>query len=128
MSTERDELVLDIMQHPWLVKGEFTGACPSCPGLTIEGGHNSPSHAGHIADAVLAAGYRRPRTITTTEELDALLFEAVILDSYGTAYVCLKHAPTENQWDCPALTNENMPSWAIVDHGPFTVLHEGNAA
>jgi len=65
MSTARGELVTDIMQHPWLVKGEFTGACPSCPDLTIEGGYNSPSHAGHIADALLIAGYRKPRTIAS---------------------------------------------------------------
>lgn len=72
MSTERDELVTDIMQHPWLVAGEFTGACPSCPDLTIEGGYNSPSHASHIADSILAAGYRKLRVVTKPEELDKL--------------------------------------------------------
>lgn len=35
------------------------------------------------ADALLAAGYRRPRTITTTQELDALPFESVIRDREG---------------------------------------------
>ncbi|BCW61899.1 hypothetical protein [Arthrobacter sp. StoSoilB22] len=68
MSQERDELVRDIMQHPWLVNGEFTGACPSCPDLIIKGGYNSPSHASHIADALLAAGYRKARVITTRAE------------------------------------------------------------
>ena len=33
------------------------------------------------AHTVLAAGYRKPRTITTAEELDALPFESVIRDA-----------------------------------------------
>jgi len=35
------------------------------------------------ADAILAAGYRKPRTITTREELQALIEGAVIIDSAG---------------------------------------------
>jgi len=31
-----------------------------------------------VADAILAAGYRRPRTVTTVEELDALPISAVV--------------------------------------------------
>lgn len=33
------------------------------------------------ADAILAAGYRKPRTITTVEELDALADDSIILDA-----------------------------------------------
>lgn len=32
------------------------------------------------ADAILAAGYRKPRTVTTAEELDALPVGSVVLD------------------------------------------------
>jgi hypothetical protein len=32
-----------------------------------------------LADELLAAGYRKPRTVTTTEELDALLVGSVVL-------------------------------------------------
>jgi hypothetical protein len=35
------------------------------------------------ADAILAAGYRKPRTITTAEELDALPLNTIILDAEG---------------------------------------------
>ena len=33
----------------------------------------------NIAPAILAAGYRKPRTITTAEELDALAVRSVLL-------------------------------------------------
>jgi hypothetical protein len=38
-----------------------------------------------IADAILAGGYRKPRTITTAEELDALRFGSVVVDLAGVA-------------------------------------------
>jgi len=34
-----------------------------------------------IANAILAAGYSKPRTITTVEELDALPYGSVVLDA-----------------------------------------------
>lgn len=37
-------------------------------------------------DIALAAGYRKPRTITTTEELDALPFESVVKASDGNVW------------------------------------------
>jgi hypothetical protein len=75
--SDRDELLTTIIYHPWLPdhEGLYTGLCPSCPERQIHGGHNSPSHAGHLADAILAAGYTKPRTITTADgirELPAL--------------------------------------------------------
>ncbi|WML63638.1 hypothetical protein [Rhodococcus sp. AH-ZY2] len=36
-----------------------------------------------IADAILAAGYRKPRTVTTIEELDKLPDGAVIRGAHG---------------------------------------------
>ena len=76
----RDELATTILHHPWLPdhEGLYTGLCTSCPGRPISGGHNSPSHADHLADAVLAAGYRKPRTITTEAELESLPIGSVI--------------------------------------------------
>ncbi len=35
------------------------------------------------ADAILAAGYSKPRTITTVEELDALPVGVVVMDGHG---------------------------------------------
>ena len=82
----RDELLTTIIYHPWLPdhEGLYTGLCPSCPERQIHGGHNSPSHAGHLADAILAAGYTKPRIITTAAELDALPDGSVIRDAAGT--------------------------------------------
>lgn len=40
--------------------------------------------APRAADAILAAGYRKPRTITTAEELDALPDMSVVRTSAGT--------------------------------------------
>lgn len=37
-------------------------------------------HAQEIAEAILAAGYRKPRTVTTTEELDAMPAGSIVLD------------------------------------------------
>jgi len=85
----RDELSTTILHHPWLPDygGLYTGLCPACPGRMIEGGHNSPSHAAHLADAILAAGYRKPRTITTAKELNALPKRTVIRDLDGDVLV-----------------------------------------
>ena len=45
-----------------------------------------------IADGLLAAGYRKPRTITTVEELDALPVGSVVMDA--DAYVGRKERDT----------------------------------
>lgn len=77
-------------------------------------------------DAILAAGYRKPRTITTAEELDALRFQAVVLDAYGTPYVCERHRTdgTRNEWK-PAGMGHLDESDTILYHGPVVVVHEG---
>ena len=73
-------------------------------------------------------GYRKPRTITTAAELDALRFQAVVLDAYGTPYVCERHRTdgTRNEWK-PSGMNHLDDSEAILYHGPATVVHEGEA-
>jgi hypothetical protein len=85
MSNERDELANVIVQHPWL-RGHTVewpkGYCPTCR-KPIEAGHNSPAHAEHIADAILAIGYRKPAVVTTAEELDALPVGSVVLTAHG---------------------------------------------
>ena len=40
-----------------------------------------------LADAIIAAGYRKPRTITTAEELDALPVGSVVKDEDGHAHL-----------------------------------------
>lgn len=38
-----------------------------------------------VADLILKSGYRKPRTITTVEEIDALPVGSVVLDRDGAA-------------------------------------------
>ena len=116
----REELAAVIIEHPWLASYQelYTGICPSCPGLKIHGGGNSPAHADHLADAILAAGYRKPRTITTREELDALPSGTAILDSDGNTNVL-----HDNGWVLPG-SGGGYTSWAVAQALPVTVLYE----
>lgn len=87
----RDELAYVIVQHPWLDPELFgvanwpKGYCPTC-GKIIEAGHNSPAHAEHIADQILAAGYRKPRTISTAAERAELRPGTIAVDEGGNAW------------------------------------------
>lgn len=74
------------------------------------------------ADAILAAGYSKPRAITTREELDALPSGSVILDSTGEPNVF-----HDNGWVLPG-TSGGYTSWAVAQSLPATVLHEPVAA
>jgi hypothetical protein len=70
-----------------------------------------------LADAILAAGYRRPRTITTVEELDALGLRSIVRDGDGETWEL-----TDNGWRYWVYGDE-----AFTSHGltfPATVLHE----
>ena len=74
------------------------------------------------ADAILAAGYRKPRTITTAEELDALPHEALILTEDGGYWESIKRIDGKNWWKEPGSTKVS-PSTDLTL--PATVLHEG---
>lgn len=69
---------------------------------------------------------RKPQQVTTAEEMDKLRFQAVVLDAYGTPYVCERHATdgTRNEWR-PAGMNHLDQSEDILYHGPATVVHAG---
>lgn len=48
---------------------------------TVINSYKSPDQQDHeLTDVILAAGYRKPRTVTTVEELDALPVGSVVLD------------------------------------------------
>lgn len=72
-NTERDELaeLTDLLSGPELWE-DFGNDIPEF----------QPTRG---ADAVLAAGYRKPRTITTGEELDTLPEGTIILDKESDA-------------------------------------------
>lgn len=69
-----------------------------------------------IADAILAAGYSKPRTITTAEELDALPEGSAVLDADHD--VSTKH---DGRWHGYEMFPLLAPKFAKC--GPFTVLY-----
>lgn len=79
---------------------------------------NSPKQT---ADEILAAGYRKPRTITTVEELDALPVGTIILDSDPDA--CMK--VEGGRWRSIDDPEETFSTSGISGSLPATVMHEG---
>lgn len=93
MNAERNDLAAVL----WHRKLPFGGLA----GLHISLDANA-AHA--AADLILAAGYRKPRTITTVAELDALPAGSVILDPEGTPWVG---------------DGDKVEPWASVCEDPF---------
>jgi len=79
-------------------------------------------HVGNgIADAILAAGYSMPRTITSQEELDALEDGSAVLDA--DADVSTKHAGKWHGYEMAPLDSRKFSKC-----GPFTILYEPKSA
>lgn len=76
---------------------------------------------GFMADAVLAAGYRKPRTITTREEVYALAEGSVVLDSAGDV------SQLRGGFWCSYEATEMTPQ-RLAKYIPAQVLYEGGAA
>ena len=109
----RDELAA-------LIESGYAGDDSDCP----------YEHAPSIADAILAAGYTKPRTIATAEELHALPVRSVLL-TYGNKFGPL--AVQKLSTDEPAgldyfSVGLAMPYSATEIHLPATVLHDPEAA
>jgi hypothetical protein len=77
--------------------------------------------APRAADSILAAGYRKPRTITTAEELDALPAESVVLSATSHVY---QHESEEDVtwWAHPGDQRVYASRQVRL---PATVLHVG---
>jgi hypothetical protein len=73
-----------------------------------------------LADAILAAGYRKPRTVTTAEELDALPVGSVILDPAGLSL----HKTEFTGWRASNGVKNIGPAMLEQEALPATVLHE----
>lgn len=69
-------------------------------------------------ERILAAGYRKPRTVTTVEELDALPFMSVVMDDLGRVY---------QRWLLAGWQSAG-PTLGTKIKLPSTVLHEGATA
>jgi hypothetical protein len=79
-----------------------------------------------IADAILAAGYSKPRTITTEEELDALPNGSVVLSEVYRAHHGLSisfQRWEDGAWHRGARSGSTDPSYFL----PVTVIHEPKA-
>ena len=72
--------------------------------------------APHLADAILAAGYIKPRTITTATELDALRRFTVIRSAEGVVY--------EKQTMWHEAGSRDLVYWPAIAL-PAMVLQEG---
>lgn len=108
MSTERDELRDLLQANMHRIEGfeRWTFQAPV-----------------DMADALLAAGYRKPQQVTTLEELDALPFETVIRDSGG--HVLERWGEPEEKLWATVMVNAFIPCSDIAF--PVTVLHVGGA-
>ncbi|MET0993142.1 MAG: hypothetical protein ABWY20_03250 [Mycobacterium sp.] len=80
------------------------------------------------AAAILAAGYSKPRTITTVDELDALGRGATVLDVLGDVWT--NDGDAENQWgSVTAGEPYGGPQWCGSSNILLaaTVLYEGES-
>ncbi|MET4059973.1 hypothetical protein ABIB35_001518 [Arthrobacter sp. UYP6] len=82
-TTQRDELALDIFLADNARQSEAEALVDWEAALSITAG---TTYAHGIADGLIAKDYRKPRIITTVEELDALPFETVIRDAIGGVF------------------------------------------
>ena len=111
-NTQRDELALFLANHD-TTTGNFSSRFTAYEGR---------------ADAILAAGYRKPRTITTVEELDALPMGAAILDTLRAVWV--NDGDTVAPWASLGEGNlEGGPIWVSAEDIalPATVLYAPEA-
>lgn len=72
------------------------------------------------ADSLLAAGYRKPYTATTKEEIEALTDGSIIRDSAGD--VAEKRGGVWCSYETAPMSNERLAKYT-----PITVLHEGES-
>ncbi|AYN57468.1 hypothetical protein HOU47_gp62 [Arthrobacter phage Constance] len=81
----------------------------------------SATGANILADAILAAGYRKPHQITTADELLALPEESVVLDAEGD--VSQKRDGLWCGYDTAAINSNKLARLG----SPFIVLQVGSA-
>ncbi|MDF3308745.1 hypothetical protein P3H15_27380 [Rhodococcus sp. T2V] len=107
--SDRDELAALLNDH--LSERDYEQGC------RLKCGYSGDDRDEHLADAILATGYRKPRTVTTIEELDALPLLTVIRDSDGSVHERL-------EWDYgPALQWTSDGAEDMHPKLPATVLY-----
>lgn len=88
--SERDELEALLDRH--LTERDCAQGC------TLACGYDDEDRGAHFADVILAAGYRKPRAITTVEELDELPVGSVVEDAYAAICTLLDADPLPYRW------------------------------
>lgn len=107
--TQRDELADEIAGHPI--------------GSGYEAASVGMDEAREIAETILAAGYRKPRTITTVEGLDALPAGSVIRADNGEVFEKQTDGPYcdgPHDWQSFEGTFWNGETFVF----PVAILHE----
>jgi len=78
-----------------------------------------------LVHGILAAGFRKPRIVTTSDELDELSNKALIMTRHGEYREAAKTVLSGNIWrgmgPTKVLRSAELAAW----HLPATVLHEG---
>jgi len=115
--TDRDELARDLGNALDASSDEYFGYSDtkSVSWTTLDGKWDLRETADHL----IAAGYRKPRTITTVEELDALPEASVITDKSGGVWWKVG----DGWWP-----HTSWPGWdgrpdAVLKHGPINLLY-----
>ena len=76
-----------------------------------------------MADALIAAGYRKPRTITTAEELDALPYATTVMHDEGWGVTVAERHAEDMRWYVTGCLEYIRPEALL----PATVLYETGA-
>lgn len=94
------------------------------------GQHYGTSAAGDdylwaMADIIMEKGWVKTRTITTTDEVEALLVDSVVKDRVGDIYERVENPDSERPvWRVPGIRGYLVTASILF---PATVLHEGEA-
>jgi hypothetical protein len=72
------------------------------------------------AEAILAAGYRKSRTITTAEELDALQYGAAVVHDEGWGETIAQRHAEDMRWYVTGCLEYIRPEALL----PATIIHE----
>lgn len=86
--------------------------------------------ASKLADVLLAAGYRKPRIVSTTDELDALPLCSIVMNNGSNPHAWQKRTDlyVGDAWYLTSDTDYGMDSYAVFEDGATaTVLHEPEA-
>ena len=106
MSDERDELAKVIKSVYWINGNKFRRS------------------EAEVADAILAAGYRKPQQVTTVEELDALPDGSIVMDARRLCCEGLRTMGSGNVWRAMGPAQVRRSKEIPL---PATVLHIGGA-